>query len=129
MLIVGTGCSPAESGDDSPAPSDEQATGEVGTASEMDPNFDAGSLPDDFPTDLMPNSFTGGMYVEVGGVRNVSFESTTSFDEVVAEYTGQLGEEPVIVQGEERLASWTVGIWAVSVFEGPPTLIGVSTTG
>lgn len=93
----------------------------------MDPGFDAGNLPDDFPSALMPDSFSAGMYAELGTVRSVNFESPSSFDDVVAEYTDKIGEEPIIVQGEERLAQWTVDIWALTVIESTPTLIGVST--
>lgn len=131
LLIVLTGCSSGDtnSGSDGSQPaSDEQTTGDAGTNTELDPNFDTGSLPDDFPSELVPDSFTGGMYTEFGGVRGASFESASSFDDVVAEYTDKIGEEPTIVEGELRLANWIVDTWGVGVFEGPPTLIGVSRT-
>ncbi len=127
LLIVGAGCSSGDTGDGSPAPSDEQTIGDVGTITGMDPGFDTGSLPADFPSRLIPDSFTAGMYAELGSVRNVNFESLSSFDDVIAEYSDKIGEEPIIVQGEERLASWTVDTWAVSVVEGAPIVIAVST--
>jgi hypothetical protein len=107
---------------------DEQTTGDVGTITDLDPNFDSGDLPDDYPSDLVPNSFDAGMYAELGTVRNVNFETSSSFDDVVAEYTNKIGEEPILVEGEDRLAQWIVGIWSVSVIESTPTLIGVSTS-
>lgn len=127
LLIVLNGCSSGDAGDGTRTTSDEQTTGEVGTVTDMDPSFDAGNLPDDFLKELMPDSFTAGMYAELGVVRNVNFESPSSFDDVVAEYTSKIGDEPIIVQGEERLAQWTVDIWAVSVIESTPTLIAIST--
>jgi hypothetical protein len=127
LLIVCAACSSGDSGDGSPAPGDEQATGEVGTAT-MDPGFETDSLPDDFPSELIPDSYTAGMYAELGTVRNVNFESPAGFDDVVAEYSDKIGEEPIIAQGEERLASWTVDIWVVSVIESEPIVIGVSTS-
>lgn len=130
LLIVLTGCSSGGDGsgsDGSQPASDEETTGDVGVGTEMDPNFETGSLPDDFPSELVPDSFTGGMYTEFGGVRGATFESSSSFDDVVAEYTAKIGEEPTIVEGEERLANWIVGIWGVSVFEDTPTLIAVAT--
>jgi hypothetical protein len=110
-------------------PSDTEATGEIGTITDMDPGFDVGSLPDDLPSDLLPDSFSAGMYAELGTVRNINFESSSSFEDVVAEYTDKIGEEPIIAQGEERLASWVVGDWVVSVIEDSPTLIGFATSG
>ncbi len=127
LLIVSTGCSSGDADDGSPAPGDEQTTEDVGTQTDMDPGFDAGSLPADFPTELIPDSFTAGMYAELGSVRSVNFESSSSFDGVIAEYSVKIGEEPIIVQGDERLASWTVDIWAVSVIEGAPIVIAIST--
>jgi len=132
LLLALTGCSSGDddsAGDGSQQANDEQTTGEVGTLTEMDPSFDAGSLPGDFPPELVPDSFTGGMYAELGDVRNVNFETSGSFDDLVAEYTEKIGEEPTIVEGEERLAQWIVDIWSVSVIEGTPTLIGISTSG
>ena len=131
LLLALTGCSSGNdnSGSDGSQPaSDEQTTGDVGTITEMDPSFDTDGLPDDFPSELVPDSFTAGMYAELGSVRNVNFESPSSFDDVVAEYTDKIGEEPTIVEGEERLAQWIVDVWAVSVIESTPTLIGVSTS-
>ncbi len=95
---------------------------------EMDPGFGTADLPDDFPPQLLPSSFTAGMFTELGSVRSVAFESSSSFDDVVAEYTAKTGEEPIVVLGDVRLASWTVDRWAVSVFEGTPTLIGFTAT-
>jgi hypothetical protein len=130
LLAVLTGCSgDANPDSDGTQPAgDEQTTGDVGTITDMDPNFDIGDLPDDYPSDLMPDSFDAGMYAELGTVRNVNFETSSSFDDVVAEYTNKIGEEPTLVEGEERLAQWIVDIWSVSVIESTPTLIGVSTS-
>jgi hypothetical protein len=130
LLIVLAGCSgdgDADSDGTQPA-GDEQTTGDVGTITDLEPNFDTGDLPDDYPSDLMPDSFDAGMYAELGTVRNVNFETSSSFDDVVAEYTNKIGEEPTLVEGEERLAQWIVDIWSVSVIESTPTLIGVSTS-
>jgi hypothetical protein len=130
LLSAVTGCSSGDgnSASDTSLPAgDEQATGDVGTITEMDPSFDTDSLPDDFPSELLPDSFTAGMYAELGSVRNVNFESSASFEDVVAEYTDKIGEEPIIAESEERLASWIVDVWAVSVIDSTPTLIGVST--
>ena len=130
LLLVGTACSSSDDSDEqAPAPSDTQGTGDVGTITDMDPNFDLGSLPDDFPDNLKPDSFTAGMYVELGDIRNTNFESSASFDEVVAEYTDKIGDDPILVEGEERLASWVVGDWVVSVIDTTPTTIGVATSG
>lgn len=132
LAITLAGCTSGEGagsgGDGAPASGDSQVTGDVGAITEMDPNFDAGSLPADFPTNLVPDSFTAGMYSEIGTVRGVNFESARSFDEVVAEFTSKIGAEPTIVEGEVRLASWLVDNWAISVFDSTPTLIGVATT-
>lgn len=93
----------------------------------MDPNFDVSQIPDDFPSELLPEDFTAGFYGEIGTVRNVNFEVAQSFDEVVAEYTDTIGEPPIVAEGEERLASWTVdGEWVVSVIDDDPTLIGIA---
>ena len=132
LLFVLAGCSSGDddsAGDGSQPATDEQTIGDVGTITEMDPAFDTGSLPDGFPSELVPDSFTAGMYAELGSVRNVNFESSASFDDVVAEYTDKIGEEPIITEAEERLASWIVDVWAVSVIDSTPTLIGVSTAG
>ncbi|MEN8239242.1 MAG: hypothetical protein ABFR53_08590, partial [Actinomycetota bacterium] len=120
LLVASSGFSPGDA-DGSPTPSDESMTGEVGTVTDMDPSFDVRSLPDGFPSELIPDSFTAGMYAELGSIRNVNFESPSSFDDVVGAYTDKIGEEPIIAQGEERLAQWTVDIWAVSVVESTPT--------
>lgn len=129
LVLVGTGCSSGDSDDDASTPGDDEQIGDVGTITDMEADFDVGSLPDDFPPELMPDSFAAGMYAELGNVRNINFESAQSFDDVVAEYTAKIGEDPIIAEAEERLASWTVGVWIVSVIEGTPTLIGVATAG
>lgn len=110
--------------------SDDGSATDGGAGTDLDPNFDLSSIPDDFPPELLPDSFNAGMYFELGEVRNANFESSLSFDETVAAYTAKIGEEPFLVEGEERLASWTVdGIWVVSVFDENPTLIGIATSG
>jgi hypothetical protein len=131
FLIVLAGCSSGDDGaasDGSSVSNDEQAPGDVGAIGGMDPGFETDSLPDDFPSTLIPDSFTAGMYAQLGTVRNANFESSASFDDVVSEYTDKIGEPPTIVQVEERLAQWTVDIWIVSIIEGTPTLIGVATS-
>lgn len=129
LLFALNACSSGDdgSGDGQQDAGDGQTTGDVGTITEMDPSFDTGSLPDDFPAELVPDAFSAGMYGELAGLRNANFESASTFDDVVVEYTDKIGEEPTIVEGEARLASWTVDVWVVSVIEGPPTLIGVGT--
>ncbi|MDR9451168.1 MAG: hypothetical protein RI637_08125 [Acidimicrobiia bacterium] len=131
LLIVLSGCSSADDADSgsdgTQTASSERTNGDPGIVTEMDANFDIGTLPADFPDILVPDSFTAGMYAELGTLRNANFESSLSFDDVVAEYTDRIGDEPTIVEGEERLASWIVDIWVVSVIEGPPTIIGVGT--
>lgn len=132
LLFALTGCSSEDgnpASDGSRLAGDEETTGEGGAGTELDASFDADSLPDDFPSELVPDSFTAGMYAELGDIRNVNFESSASFEDVVAEYTVKIGEEPIIVEGEERLAQWIVDVWAVSVIDTTPTLIGVSTAG
>jgi len=98
-------------GDQQDSADDEDITG-------MDPDFDPGSLPDDFPSELVPDSFTAGQYFELGGVRTANYESSSSFDDVVAEYNAKTGVEPIIVEGDERVATWTLdNDWAVNVLE------------
>lgn len=130
LLLALTGCSSGgdTSGNEGSQSATDEQTGDVGTVTEMDPNFDTGGLPDDFPTQLVPDSFSAGMYAELGSVRNINFESSSSFDDVVTEYTDKIGQEPIITEGEERLASWTVDVWQVSVIDSTPTLIGVATS-
>jgi hypothetical protein len=103
-VVVLTGCSgDADPDSDGTQPAgDEQTTGDVGTITDLDPDFDTGDLPDDYPSDLVPDSFDAGMYAELGTVRNVNFETSSSFDDVVAEYTNKIGEDPILVEGEDR---------------------------
>lgn len=128
MLIAVAACSSGGTDNGPPSPTGDQTVGEAGTNTELDPDFDVSSLPDDFPTQLIPRALTAGMYVELGTVRNVNFESSDSFDDVVSQITAKLGDEPTLVEGEERLASWTVGIWLVSVIDTTPTTVGFATT-
>lgn len=131
-MVILTGCSSGDAedaADDSSAPSDDRVTGEVGTLTEMEPRFDVSDLPDDFPSELIPESFTAGMSAQLGTIRDVNLESDSTFDAAVAEYTSKIGEEPIIVEGEERLAQWLVDVWAVTVIESRPTLISVTTAG
>lgn len=95
----------------------------------MDPGFDVASLPDDFPSELVPSSFSAGMVTVLGETRTVSFETSTTFDDIMAEYTDKIGEAPVIVEGEERLATWVGDEWSVTIFDSSPTLIGVTALG
>lgn len=126
---AGTDTNMDPSSDSSQPANDQQATGDVGTFTDLDPNFDIGSLPDDFPPELLPDSFTAGMYTEFGDARSATFESPSTFDDIIAEYTDKMGEQPVVVEGEERLASWVTDVWAVTVIDTTPTLIGVAAVG
>lgn len=129
----------SDSGDDTQQPTDQaQASDDqggddgegAGAGTEMDPNFDLSQIPDDFPSELLPDDYTAGFYAELGSIRNVNFHVARSFDDVIADYTDRIGEPPILAEGEERLASWTVdGEWAVSVIEDNPTLIGIAHSG
>ncbi len=136
VLVACGGESDASAGEnDTNAPTEQtQPSGDEtsggGAGTELDPNFDIGVIPDDFPAQLLPDSFTAGFYAELGGVRNANFESDKSFDELVAGYTEKIGEPPTVVEGEQRLASWVVDdVWIVSIFDENPTLIGISHAG
>jgi len=125
-LAAFTACS----GGDEPATSlSELGADDVGTGTDMNPDFDSGTLPSDFPSQLVPDSYSAGMYGEIGTVRTVGFEVASSFDDVVADYTQRAGEAPTVVEGEQRLAQWTVEKWLVAVFEDDPTLVTFTSTG
>jgi hypothetical protein len=104
--------------------------GDGAVNTDMDPNFDVSSIPDDFPSELFPSEFDSGMYGELGGIRNANFLVSQSLDDVVADYTDRIGETPIIGEGEQRIATWIIdGEWAVSAVGDNPTLIGISHSG
>lgn len=141
LVACGGDTDTSDGGDDGQASTDQTQVSDNGEddgggdtgdefSAEMDPNFDPGVIPADFPSDLFPDEFDSGMYGELGSVRNANFLVNRSFDEIVADYTARIGEEPIVVEGEQSVATWTVdGEWAVSVIGGDPALIGIAHTG
>ena len=92
----------------------------------MSANFDLADLPDGFPAELVPPSWTAGQATDILGPYSVNFESDMEFEEVVAYYDGIFGpSNPIVGDPGEQLAQWTADpTWVASVFDGDPLLIG-----
>lgn len=91
-------------------------------------DFDLSSLPDNFPSELVPPNWDTGQYSDITGYPTVTFESSMSFDDAIAHYDAVYGEGIVVGNDPgERLAQWTRNPpWIVSVFEGDPMMIGIT---
>lgn len=132
LSACGGGGGESDESDDNTTQSvdESQSSGDGQADTGMDPNFDIGDVPDDVPQELIPDSFNGGFYAELGEVRSLNFETSKSFDEMVEEYTGKLGDPMAVVEAEERLASWIVDdVWTVGVLDTNPTTIAIGTAG
>ena len=115
-------------GDDDPGPTD-QAT-EDQQSSDSDDNdpggggLDLGSLPDDFPTELLPEIYdTGGAADLGGGSTTVGVESTVPVDDTIEYYRSLLGEPESEIEGDpgEKIVQWPPDDdgWIVSVIGSP----------
>ena len=92
-------------------------------------DFDESSLPEDFPTELIPSSFDTGSYADLGATSTASFASGAPIDDTIAHYTDLLGEPTLEVEGDpgEKSANWNDGSWTVSVIGSPDeSIIGIS---
>lgn len=97
----------------------------------FDSDFDLSDLPGDFPDELVPPDWGAGQWTEIGGVESGGFLTSASFDDV-ADYYSDLYGRGTIVEGEERLGTWTLigddgqPTWVVGVFDDSPTLVTVT---
>ena len=95
-----------------------------GTSSEVDDlgadtGFGVEDLPAEFPSELIPPSFSSGRLDVLPGQETevVAFFSEQSFDDALEHYTGLLGEGQLIEAGGSRQAQWLDGPdWAVALF-------------
>lgn len=91
----------------------------------MSTGFDLSDLPDNFPAEYVPSSWTAGQATDLFGPFVVNFESDMTFDDAVDYLNGVFGDANQIV-GEpgERLASWFDDPnWVASVLDEDPLLI------
>lgn len=129
LAACGGGDTDSQSSDED-QPVAENGGGDSADDGVMSSSFGVGDLPSDFRSDLAPDSFSAGMYAELGSVKNANFEVDQSFDDVVAAYTAKLGAPLLVGDAGERLAQWIIDEeWSVSVIEDTPTLVAVSTSG
>jgi hypothetical protein len=92
-------------------------------------DFDESSLPDDFPTELIPSTYETGSYIDLGGTNTATFTNSVSIVDTIAAYESAIGEPLAKVEGDEGQwsASWNHEGWVVSLVGGPDeSIIGVS---
>lgn len=91
----------------------------------MSTNFDVDALPANFPSELVPPSWTAGQATDLLGPFVVNFESDMEFTDAVAYYEAIFGPVSVVGDPGEQLAQWTGDpTWIVSILDGDPVLIG-----
>lgn len=126
LVLVATACG----GDDDASNTTQSPGSDSAATSGSDPNdltagFDLADLPDDFPAELVPPSWTAGQATDILGPFAVNFESDMGFADAVAYYDGIFGPSNLIVGDPgEQLAQWTNdAVWIASVLDGDPVLI------
>ena len=74
----------------------------------LPPGFVADDLPDEFPAGLIPPGITDVQSLSVPGAGfQVTFTSDAPFDDVVAQYTNELGDPQALVSdGPTKVAQW-----------------------
>ena len=123
VALLATGC-----GDDSSSP-DGSVSPDGGSAAPSDDvapgagDFDRSTLPEGFPTDLIPDEFETGNSTDLGDLVTVGFSSSAPVESSIAFYTAKLGEPETAIEGDpgEFNVQWppTSDGWIVSVLGGP----------
>ena len=133
LVLVATACGGDDAADTTVASEAGGGSGGSGSGNDSDsddPNalsadFDVSSLPDNFPSELVPPAWTAGQATDILGPFVVNFERDVPFAEAVEYYEAILGPAQVLGDPGEQVAQWTSGpIWIVSVLDGDPVLIG-----
>jgi hypothetical protein len=102
------------------------------TTGSFDPGTIASSdeLPADFPSNLEPPGVTEVEALVLPAGFSVNIFSSASFEDLVAFYTGELGDPMAVLDAPDQSALWITGTLAVSVVnEGDSRLVNVTRTG
>ena len=120
LVLVAAACG----GGDDAYNSGGAGNGNSSDPNELSSNFDLDALPDDFPAELVPPSWTAGQATDILGPFVVNFESDMAFADAVSYYDGIFGSSQVVGDPGEQLAQWTdEPTWIASVLDGDPMLI------
>ncbi len=86
----------------------DDASGPPSSAGTLPPGFVADDLPDDFPAGLVPPNVTDVQSLSVPGAGfQVTFTSDAPFDDILSQYTNELGEPQALVpDGPMKVAQW-----------------------
>lgn len=125
LVLVAAACG----GDDDAADNNTAGGDSAGSGNDpaiMSTSFDLGALPDNFPSERVPPSWTAGQATDLLGPFVINFETDMSFADVVDHYEGVLGPKTLLVGDPgEQLAQWTGdAVWVTSIFDGDPVTVG-----
>jgi hypothetical protein len=86
----------------------DDASGPPSSAGTLPPGFVVGDLPEDFPAGLVPPDVTDVQSLSVPGAGfQVTFTSDVPFDDILSQYTNELGEPQALVSdGPMKVAQW-----------------------
>jgi hypothetical protein len=129
MVMTITSCGSDDGAEDGSAVEDGGTDTDSETIDGSVSDFDESSLPDDFPTELIPSTYETGSYIDLGGTNTATFTNSVPIVDTIAGYKEAIGDPLAEVEGDEGQwsASWNHEGWVVSLVGGPDeSIIGVS---